>query len=88
MSVGDRNRYQIMRISRRHFEQTAEAAGLPKRTLDAVCEELKTEIPRAIEEMAGLADNTVPAALIECIQNGVRERQAALFDGYHNRTGS
>lgn len=81
MSVGDRNRYQIMRISRRHFEQTAEAAGLPKRTLDVVCEELKTDIPRAIEEMAGLADNTVPAALIECIQNGVRGRQAALFDG-------
>lgn len=80
MSVGDQNRYQIMRISRRHFEQTAEAGGLPKGTLDAVCEELETDIPRAIEEMSRLADNTVPAALIESIENGVRGRQAALFE--------
>jgi len=78
MSVGDNNRYQIMRISKRHFEQTAEAAGLPKGTVVQLCEELDTAIPGALDAIEKLADNTVSAALIESISSGVRTRREQL----------
>lgn len=79
MSVGDNNRYQIGQISRRHFEQSAEAAGLPKGTVDRFCDELEAAIPDALETIGGLADNTVPAALIESIASGVQARRGALL---------
>tara|TARA_R110000868_G_scaffold202532_1_gene450232 strand:- start:634 stop:1944 length:1311 start_codon:yes stop_codon:yes gene_type:complete len=79
MSVGDHNRYQIGQISRRHFEQSAEAAGLPKGTVDRFCDELEAAIPDALETIGGLADNTVPAALIESIAGGVQARRGALL---------
>ena len=79
MSVGDHNRYQIGQISRRHFEQSAEAAGLPKGTVDRFCDELEEAIPDALETIGGLADNTVPAALIESIAGGVQARRGALL---------
>lgn len=78
MSVGDNNRYQIMQISKRHFEQTAEAAGLPKGTVDQLCEELDAAIPGALDAIAKLADNTVPEALIESIGSGVLARRELL----------
>lgn len=81
MSVGDNNRYQIGQISRRHFGQSAEAAGLPKGTVDLLCDELEAAIPDALEMMAGLADNIVPAALIESIAAGVQVRRDALLIG-------
>lgn len=79
MSVGDNNRYQIERISRRYFEQSAEAAGLPKGTVDLFCDELEAAIPHALETIGGLADNTVPAALIKSIASGVQARRGALL---------
>ena len=79
MSVGDHNRYQIGQISRRHFEQSAEAAGLPKGTVDRCCDELEAAIPDALGTIGGLADNTVPAALIESIAGGVQARRGALL---------
>lgn len=79
MSLGDNNRYQIEQISRRHFEQSAEAAGLPKGSVDQLCEELAVSIPIALEEMKQLSGNTIPAALIESISAGVRARQDVLL---------
>ncbi|MCR9078555.1 MAG: HipA domain-containing protein [Hyphomonadaceae bacterium] len=78
MSVGDNNRYQIMQISKRHFEQTAETAGLPKGTVDQLCEELDAAILRALGAIRELADNTVPEALIESISSAVRTRREQL----------
>lgn len=79
MSIGDNNRYQIERISRRHFEQSAEASGLPKGTVNRLCEELEASITGAIETIMEFADNTIPAALIESIASGVMARQEALL---------
>ncbi|MEL6237283.1 MAG: type II toxin-antitoxin system HipA family toxin [Pseudomonadota bacterium] len=79
MSLGDNNRYQIEQISRRHFEQSAEAAGLPRGSVDQLCEELEASIPAALEVITDLADNTVPAALIESIAAGVQARRGALL---------
>lgn len=79
MSLGDHNRYQIEQISRRHFEQSAETAGLPRGSVDQLCKDLAASIPAALETIYGLADNTVPAALIDSIAAGVRARQDAFF---------
>ncbi len=78
MSVGQGNRYQVMRISRRHFDQTAEAAGLPRGTVEQLCGELDAAIPRALDAIAKLADNIVSEALIESISSGVRTRREQL----------
>ena len=78
MSVGDNNRYQVNQIARRHFEQTAAAAGLPKGTLDMVQAELNTAIPPALDTLGELAGNTIPEALINSITRGVRSRLAIL----------
>lgn len=78
MSLGDRNRYQVNQIARRHFEQTADMAGLPKGTVDNICTELGTGVPSALESLGALVDNTVPEALVDSIARGVRVRLAAL----------
>ncbi|MEZ5987090.1 MAG: type II toxin-antitoxin system HipA family toxin [Hyphomonas sp.] len=78
MSVGDNNRYQVNQIARRHFEQTAAAAGLPKGTLDMVQAELNAAIPPALDTLGELAGNTIPEALINSIAGGVRSRRAIL----------
>lgn len=78
MSLGLNNRYQVMQITRRHFEQTAEAAGLPKGALAQLCEELDATIPGALDTIRELADNTISAALIESIATGVQSRRELL----------
>ncbi|MCR9225053.1 MAG: type II toxin-antitoxin system HipA family toxin [Hyphomonas sp.] len=78
MSLGLNNRYQVMQITRRHFDQTAEAAGLPKGTGARLCEELNAAIPGALEAIRELADNTISAALIESIATGVQSRRELL----------
>lgn len=79
MSLGDNNRYQIMQISKRHFEQTAEAAGLPKGAVDQLCEEMDAAIPGALDAIANLAENTVSEAMIERISSGVQARREQLL---------
>ena len=82
MSVGDNNRYQVNQITRRHFEQTAAAASLPKGTLDRVCAELDAAIPAALETLGGLAGKTLPEALITSLVRGVESRHESLnLDG-------
>lgn len=79
MSVGDNNHFQITRIARRHFEQSAEAAGLPHGTVEQICAELEAAIPAALETIEALADNIIPALLIESISAGIEARRDALL---------
>lgn len=81
MSVGDNNRYRIGQISRRHFEQSAEAAGLPKGTVGQICDELETALPPAIQNIKNVADNIIPTDLIDSIVTGIRKRQEGLGIG-------
>ncbi|MFN3911923.1 type II toxin-antitoxin system HipA family toxin [Hyphomonas sp.] len=78
MSLGDNNHYQVNQIARRHLEQTAAAAGLPRGTLDEVYAELDAAIPAALDALAELAGNTIPEALISSIGRGVRARHVVL----------
>lgn len=78
MSVGNNNRSRVDAVQKRHFEQTAEAAGMPKGVVNELAEELQSKLPGALEAIAALADNTVPLALIESIAGGARSRMEAL----------
>lgn len=78
MSLGDNNHYRMDEIQRRHFEQTADAAGMPKGTVEEIVAALEGVIPKAIEDVEVLADNTIPSSLIESITNGVRGRFESL----------
>ena len=78
MSVGNNNRSRVDAVQKRHFEQTAEAAGMPKGVVNELAEELQAKLPGALEAIAAYADNTVPLALIESIAGGARSRMEAL----------
>lgn len=79
MSIGDNNRYRIDQIARRHFEQTAEAAGLPKGSVGQLCDELADTIPGAIDAITELANNAIPAALVEGVAAGLNGRRDVLM---------
>ena len=78
LSLGDRNRYQVNQIGRRHFEQTAAAAGLPHGTFANICAELDDVVPAALEALGELVDNAVPETLVESLRCGVIARQTVL----------
>lgn len=78
MSLGDNNHYRMEEIQKRHFGQTADAAGMPKGTIDDVIAELEAVLPKALEHVESFADNTIPSSLIESITNGVRGRYETL----------
>lgn len=78
MSLGDNNHYRMDEIQKRHFDETADAAGMPKGTVDDVIAELGPVLPKALEHVESFADNTIPSGLIESITNGVRGRYETL----------
>ncbi|MEX1251555.1 MAG: type II toxin-antitoxin system HipA family toxin, partial [Hyphomonas sp.] len=67
MSAGTGNVYQINQIAVRHFEQTAEAAGMPKGSVTSICAELAAAIPGALRAAERLSDTALSPALIETI---------------------
>ncbi|MBA4339614.1 MAG: toxin HipA [Hyphomonas sp.] len=78
MSVGNNNHYRIDEIQKRHFGETADAAGLPVGTVDAICREFEEAIPLAIDEIASLAGNVIPAVLVNRLIDGLMSRQYTL----------
>ncbi|HAY07804.1 MAG TPA: type II toxin-antitoxin system HipA family toxin [Hyphomonas sp.] len=78
MSAGDNNNTRMDEIQKRHFSQTADAAGLPRGTVDEICAELEVVIPSALEWAATLAGNVIPAALVDSIAQGIRSRHETL----------
>lgn len=78
MSVGHNNHYQMDEIQRRHFRETSDAAGLPIGTVDSICKEFQADVPGALDQIASLAGNIIPAGLVESLSEGIRSRQRAL----------
>jgi len=78
MSVGNNNHYRMDEIQKRHFEETANAAGLPVGTVEEICGEFGKTIPLAVGQVASLAGNVIPALLVDRLVDGVTSRQPAL----------
>lgn len=78
MSVGDNRHYVMGRIQPRHFEQDADAAGLPQGTMQALLAELAAAAPAAIEAARAAMPADTPPALIDSIVGGLNERLRLL----------
>jgi serine/threonine-protein kinase HipA len=76
MSVGDNRHYAIDSITPRHFQQEAEAAGLPARSIDQIMKELLDAAPNAIAN----ATRSAPAdpRTVNSILAGLRTRLKLL----------
>lgn len=81
MSLGAKNHYRMDEIQRRHFRETADAAGMPVGTVDEIFGEFETTVPAALDQLASTADNIVPAGLVESLMEGVRSRHQTLGPG-------
>jgi len=74
MSVGTNRHYRIDEIQRRHFVQTATAAGLSKSTIARALEEVADRALKALETVEVGLPKDFPASLHASVSKGVRER--------------
>lgn len=79
MAVGTNRRYRVDEVLPRHFTQTAVKAGISRDSAHAWMDEVAQRVPRALEQVAPLTKETVPAELFEPIAAGAL-RRAALTD--------
>lgn len=79
MSVGNHNHYRIDIIQKRHFLETADAAGLPKGTVETLCNEIEAASPVVHETMAKLTGGIIPDELIDSVRQGIRSRLETLL---------
>lgn len=78
MSLGANNHDRMDEMQVKHFQETADAAGLPVGTVDAICEELESAIPVALDQLASNVGNIIPAALFESLAAGIKSRQSTF----------
>ena len=63
MTVGDNNRNRMDVVLPRHFQQTADRAGLPRDTVARLCAELSSQIDEANRVVAEARDPRIPSAI-------------------------
>jgi serine/threonine-protein kinase HipA len=79
ISVGNHNHYRIDIIQKRHFLETADAAGLPCGTVETLCDEIEAAYPVVRETMAKLAGGIIRDELIDSVIRGIRSRLETLL---------
>lgn len=78
MSVGTNRHYRIDEIQRRHFVQTALAAGLSRSAIAMVLEEVVDTAPKALETVENALPNDFPTAVSVSVSRGVKQRLDVL----------
>jgi serine/threonine-protein kinase HipA len=78
MSVGTSRHYAVHTILPRHFVQTAEVAGIPADTVEAIFTELRERLPNAIEEVAAGLPEDFPGEIRDSIVGGMEERVRSI----------
>lgn len=78
MSVGTNRHYRIDEIQRRHFVQTATAAGLPKSAIATVLEEVADKAAKAFETVEASLPKDFPASLHASVRRCVKQRLDVL----------
>lgn len=81
LSVGDQNHTRLDEIQVRHFQQTSEAADMPRGTISNIVGELIEAIPAAIAEAENLTDDTITEKLVASIVSGIQDRQETMMIG-------
>jgi hypothetical protein len=77
---GERPRYLLQSIQRRHFEGLAKRLGLAAQA-DALIDEMLANAPDVIDKVSDGLPKTFPAALLERVVAGLRKSAAALAPG-------
>lgn len=74
MSVGTNRHYRMDKIHRRHFVQTATAAGLPKSAIATTFEEVADRVLEALQKVEADLPKDFPASLHASVSKGVKKR--------------
>ncbi|MFU8833046.1 MAG: HipA domain-containing protein, partial [Wenzhouxiangella sp.] len=74
MAVGDNRHYRMDEILPRHFRQSAKAAGLPEKDLDAVFAEFGSQFDAAFERAFEVMPKDFPDDLADAINQAARQK--------------
>jgi serine/threonine-protein kinase HipA len=78
MAVGTSNNYQIHEILPRHYEQTADRAGVPQSAVTLAMGQIHDDIPEAIERACAALPSDFPAEIRDSITAGALARRAII----------
>ena len=78
MAVGNNRHYAVDSVFRRHFGQTALAAGIGSSITAAILDELIATVPLALEEVLAGLPMGFPGALATSVRDGVLFRLSRL----------
>lgn len=78
MAVGNRRHYRLHEIMPRHFIQSAAQASIPVTVVQAILDELKTDMPDAIDTACNELPNDFPEVLRDSVCDAARARLRRL----------
>jgi serine/threonine-protein kinase HipA len=81
MAVGDNRHYRIHDIMPRHFAQTMVRAGTHQTVIPEIVQELRSQMPLAIDTVCNALPSEFPQALRDSITGGIDERSQRLTTG-------
>jgi serine/threonine-protein kinase HipA len=74
MAVGESRHYTVDSVVPHHFIQTAAKAGIGAGRVMAIFDELRAQVPAAIEQVIASLPKAFPAEVAGSLGNGVRAR--------------
>ncbi|WP_321389325.1 type II toxin-antitoxin system HipA family toxin [Emcibacter sp.] len=74
MSVGNNNHYRIQEIHARHFVQTGEKVGLPKKLVRSAIEEISDTAVKAISKLESNLPSDFPEHIIKSVRSATEIR--------------
>lgn len=78
MAVGTNNHYRVGEITGRHFQQTGDAAGLPKRLVKEAISEISETAQTALDTVETALPSDFPAAIHDAVKTAVITRLRSL----------
>ena len=78
MSVGKNRHYRIHQVQPRHFHQSANQAGLPEGLVDLALDQVRENLPDAIETVCASLPSDFPEALRDSIAEGALRRSKVI----------
>ncbi|MFG6547008.1 type II toxin-antitoxin system HipA family toxin [Sulfitobacter sp. 1A10445] len=78
MSVGNSRHYRFDQIHGRHFVQTAMRAGLSRKRVTGLVDEIATRAPEALETAANALPKAFPQTIVDIVSRAVLDRLDGL----------
>jgi serine/threonine-protein kinase HipA len=83
MAIGDSRHYRLHDIMPRHFIQSAARVGMPADVVQSIIDELKADMPAALDAVCNDLSAEFPDDLRDSICNGATQRLQRLYNSYH-----